>query len=480
MSNIIRLESSSLSHWKDLEKMLKNLETRGEKSPCQKVYPTLKHTQQTELGQRNPRILDMARTSTFVYLMGNISARPTMFGSGFGFTRKYLGPSINPVLSVCMYSILVVKLKCSRELSSRHNLPPLSYEETAEMCFKYGPKRVQSWSKVIGYIITSFLILTQLGFCCVYFVFVPQNIKQALECMIPGGTGISQLGFMACMIAPALLVCFIPSLKYLAPVSMFAGFIQIIGLVFTFYYMVRDLPDIAEPLPAFAGWAKLPLYFGSAIYAFEGIGLVLPLENKMRTPAAFGGATGVLNTGMMTVVLLYCAVGFFGYLEYGSTVQGSITLNLPAGEVIAQTVKILMGAAVFLSYPLQFYVPIEILKQTIESNIKDKKKQFYVEYGFRTALVLFTFTLAALIPNIGLFISLIGSVASSSLAIIFPPMMEIVTFWPNMGKYNWTLWKCILIISLGLLGFVTGAVTSIQAILEFFENGSQEPPFSCT
>ncbi|CAL4241079.1 unnamed protein product, partial [Meganyctiphanes norvegica] len=233
---------------------------------------------------------------------------------------------------LCMYSILVVKLKCSRELSSRHNLPPLSYEETAEMCFKYGPKGVQSWSKVIGYIITSFLILTQLGFCCVYFVFVPQNIKQALECMIPGGTGISQLGFMACMIVPALLVCFIPSLKYLAPVSMFAGFIQIIGLVFTFYYMVRDLPDIAEPLPAFAGWAKLPLYFGSAIYAFEGIGLVLPLENKMRTPAAFGGVSGVLNTGMMTVVLLYCGVGFFGYLEYGSTVQGSITLNLPAGE----------------------------------------------------------------------------------------------------------------------------------------------------
>ena len=103
-------------------------------------------------------------------------------------------------------------------------------------------------------------------------------------------------------------------------------------------------------------------------------------------------------------------------------------------------VKILIGGSVFLSYPLQFYV-VEIMKP------------------------------AALIPNIGLFISLIGAVASSTLAIIFPCIMEIVTFWPNMGKYNLTLVKCILITLLGLLGFITGSVTSIQSIIVLFENG---------
>jgi proton-coupled amino acid transporter len=77
---------------------------------------------------------------------------------------------------------------------------------------------------------------------------------------------------------------------------------------------------------------QLPLYFGTAIYAFEGIGVVLPLENQMRTPRELRGWNGVLNTSMIIVACLYIAVGFFGYLKYGDLVLGSITLNLPVNE----------------------------------------------------------------------------------------------------------------------------------------------------
>jgi proton-coupled amino acid transporter len=43
----------------------------------------------------------------------------------------------------------------------------------------------------------------------------------------------------------------------------------------------------------------------------------------------FGGWVGVLNLAMVTVVCLYTSVGFFGYIKYGDTALGSITLNLP-------------------------------------------------------------------------------------------------------------------------------------------------------
>lgn len=63
------------------------------------------------------------------------------------------------------------------------------------------------------------------------------------------------------------------------------------------------------------------------------IGVVLPLENNMKTPQDFGGLNGVLNTGMVIVASLYTAVGFFGYLKYGENVAATITLNLDSNAV---------------------------------------------------------------------------------------------------------------------------------------------------
>lgn len=96
--------------------------------------------------------------------------------------------------------------------------------------------------------------------------------------------------------------------------------------------MLQDLPKTST-VHGFSSWATLPLYFGTAIYAFEGIGVVLPLENNMKTPQDFGGPIGVLNTGMVIVACLYTSVGFFGYLKYGDHVKGSITLNLPPDDM---------------------------------------------------------------------------------------------------------------------------------------------------
>ena len=64
----------------------------------------------------------------------------------------------------------------------------------------------------------------------------------------------------------------------------------------------------------------------------QGIGVVLPVENKMKTPQAFGGWFGVIDLAMTIAMVLYAAVGFYGYLRFGEDVQGSITLNLPCHE----------------------------------------------------------------------------------------------------------------------------------------------------
>ena len=134
--------------------------------------------------------------------------------------------------------------------------------------------------------------------------------------------------YMAILLIPLLGLVSIRNLRYLSPVSMLANILQFTGLGITFYYLFQDVPNFQDRKYV-ASISQFPLYFGTAIYAFEGIGIVLPLENQMRTPEAMKGWNGVLNTAMTIVACLYIAVGFYGYLKYGEDVTGSITLNLP-------------------------------------------------------------------------------------------------------------------------------------------------------
>lgn len=92
------------------------------------------------------------------------------------------------------------------------------------------------------------------------------------------------------------------------------------------------MPDISTR--KYIGDLKtLPLFFGTAIYAFEGIALVLPLKNAMLEPKKFGKAFGVLNVGIVIVTSLFISIGFLAYWRWGDDVQGSVTLNLPEGAV---------------------------------------------------------------------------------------------------------------------------------------------------
>lgn len=80
--------------------------------------------------------------------------------------------------------------------------------------------------------------------------------------------------------------------------------------------------------------------------------------------------------------------------------------------------------------------------------------------------------IAAAVPNLGPFISLVGAMCLSTLGLIFPSVIEMVTYWekPGMGQFYWRIWKNIFLIGFGILGFVTGTISSLQEIYESFNS----------
>lgn len=52
------------------------------------------------------------------------------------------------------------------------------FAETVELCFRNGPPSLRPWSRFTKFLVNCFICMTQLGFCCIYFVFMSDNFEQ--------------------------------------------------------------------------------------------------------------------------------------------------------------------------------------------------------------------------------------------------------------------------------------------------------------
>lgn len=154
----------------------------------------------------------------------------------------------------------------------------------------------------------------------------------------------------------------------------------------------------------------------------------------------------------------------------------------------------MIAVAVFFTFSLQFYVPMEIIWNNIKHHFSTHK--LAVEYSLRILLVvssrkcltisyygkflkilhnnnliMFYFqtgvvAVAIAVPDLGPLIGLIGAVCLSTLGLMFPAIIETVVYWerPGMGAYKWRLWKNCFLILFGVVGFLTGSYVSIEEI----------------
>lgn len=241
------------------------------------------------------------------------------------------------------------------------------------------------------------------------------------------------------------------------------------GVGITFSYIFQGLPDISERTMANFSLTKLSLFFGTVIYLFEGIGLVLPLKNSMKNPSNFSKAYGVLNVGVGMHTVLFLLLGIFGYFKYGDETEGSLTLNLPTDEILAQSVLLILSFGVTLGYAIQFFIPIQIMFPSVRNVIKAADRNPFVgEICFRAFMVLVTFSVALAIPNLGLLISFIGAICSNSLALLFPIMIEFLCFTRDKPMTGLFMAKNGSLLLLAIIGFVTGGYSAIGEIINLY------------
>jgi amino acid permease len=334
-------------------------------------------------------------TQTMMHILkANIGTGVLAMPLAFKNVGLWLGLVLVPLIGAICIHCMNILISSHNNLCDRFNYESLDYDQVAALGLACGPKWARRLSKRASVIVTIFLMFTQLGFCCVYILFTVENLQVA--CMNLFQLNYSMLTYLLVIFPIIGLTSCTSNLKHLARISTLANMLQLTGLALILFDLLQfhtyaaadqagggvsgnndnhNLYDynnrpriVVEQGISPDILSGLPLFFATAVYAFEGIGVVLPLVKEMQHPARISGPNGVLNTSMSMVALLYMAMGYFGYAKYGQTVAGSITLNLPQ-TTLNELVRLAFAIAIGLSYSLQFYVPWTIVWPLIDEGL---------------------------------------------------------------------------------------------------------------
>lgn len=110
---------------------------------------------------------------------GNVGAG--LFAMGYAF--KNGGIIVSPIFTIILATICVhcehILVKSSRKVQEMSKtLETYDYAETVLMTFRNGPKRFKCLANSMYTIVQVLVCITQIGFCCIYFVFITENLEQ--------------------------------------------------------------------------------------------------------------------------------------------------------------------------------------------------------------------------------------------------------------------------------------------------------------
>ncbi|KAL1958731.1 hypothetical protein VTO42DRAFT_3850 [Malbranchea cinnamomea] len=281
------------------------------------------------------------------------------------------------------------------------------------------------YGKWMRMIILGSVALSQFGFVAAYIVFVSANLQAFVLAVTNCSTYLGIKFMILIQLIIFLPLSLIRDISKLAFTALVADVFILLGLIYLYgvnIWQIVDQGGIAD-IKAFnpTGWTLL---IGTAIFTYEGIGLIIPIQESMKRPQQF---PSVLALVMVIVTTVFLSMGVLGYATFGSATETVIILNLNQKDRFVNAVQFLYAIAILLSTPLQLFPAIRILENGLftrsgkyNPGIKWKKNVF------RFFLVGFCSLVAwGGAADLDKFVALVGSFACVPLVYVYPPMLHL-------------------------------------------------------
>ncbi|KAI9362318.1 transmembrane amino acid transporter protein-domain-containing protein [Pilaira anomala] len=358
-------------------------------------------------------------------------------------------------------SIAMISLYTFLLLVETRNKIPVSFGDIGGIIF----------GKTMRFAVLLAITFSQMGFVCAYMVFVAENVQALIESLSNCSLQVPVSYLILSQIAIFVPLAMIRKIQKLSAFALIADLFILIGLVYLYYYdfFILSTQGIAD-VEWVINYKSFPMFIGTAVFTYEGVGLVIPITESMAEPEKF---PKVLSGTMIFITGIFLSVGFISYLAFGSDVQTVILLNMPATATV-NTVQGLYALAICLSIPLQLFPAIRIIENGLFT--RSGKHNTMVKWQknvFRFVFVLLCACIAiAGSGDLDKFVSLVGSLCCVPLCFIFPPLFHL-----KAVAKSWR--QKTVDITILLFGVVSMTYTTGITIALWSEDGGSTPISRC-
>ena len=210
----------------------------------------------------------------------------------------------------------------------------------------YGEIAGRAYGPAFEVLVQTCVVLAQVCLVCTYLVFICQNVRALLWDYVGCTAWTAELS-VAQLLGP-LVVVYVPlilirKVQYFAIPSLMGDAFILLSLV-TICALVGEQfhsdPALRPPV-TLVNTREFSLFVGTAVFAYEGIQLVIPIQEGMARPECL---EGLILFIAVTCAVLFIGFGTFGYLTFGDDVADIVLLSLPKSAYVTTVQVACTGA----------------------------------------------------------------------------------------------------------------------------------------
>jgi proton-coupled amino acid transporter len=399
-------------------------------------------------GERRPLLGHRRQSSKRIKRQGEAGTTKTFFtllkafvGTGIMFLPKAFRNGGILFSSITLIAVSIITTLCFRLLlQCRTKYGGGGYGELGDAIF----------GRKFRSLVLCSITLSQLGFVCAGLIFTAENLLSFLNAVVPSHSDqpFSTPALIAIQFVLLIPLALIRNISKLGPAALLADVFILIGLVYIWYYDIANLASHGmAPSVTLFNSNSFTLTIGSAIFTFEGIGLILPIASSMKQPEKF---SYLLYLVMFIITVIFTSVGALCYATFGDDTKIQVISNFPQESKLVNAVQFLYSMAVLVGEPVQLFPAVRIIEQAIFGDRASGKRSASVKWwknGLRALMMLMCGGIAIVgASDLDKFVALIGAFACVPLVYIYPPTLHLRGVAETWGEKVYD----ILLITLGV------------------------------